>query len=92
MNQSMTIAVNLTKDVLEVPVGDAKGRIVERSRLSRTQFLRFFHNRPPGAVVRLELCLDECALMLARYSRSLPVCGDGNAACPSWSTRPHLFG
>lgn len=55
MEKSMTIAVDVAKDVLEVALADGKGHIVERARLSRAKFLRFFDNRVPCAVV-MEAC------------------------------------
>lgn len=75
MNQSMTIAVDLAKDVFEVAVGDARGRIVERARLSRSQFLRFFENRPvaeatSGASASLAMCTCACYLPTARVRYS----------------------
>jgi len=55
MEKSMTVAVDLAKDVFELAVADERGRIVERKRLSRSQFPRFFENRVPGCVI-LEAC------------------------------------
>lgn len=55
MEKSMTIAVDVAKDVFEVAVADEKSRIVERARLSRAKFPRFFDNRPACAVV-MEAC------------------------------------
>ena len=51
MTSSMTIAVDLAKTVFEIAVADSQWRIVERHRLSRSQFHRFFFNREPAAVV-----------------------------------------
>lgn len=55
MHTSMTIAVDLAKSVFEVAIADEHWRITERHRLSRSQFQRFFHNRPPATVV-MEAC------------------------------------
>ena len=55
MTSSMTIAVDLAKTVFEIAVADADWRIVERHRLSRSQFQAFFFNREPAMVV-MEAC------------------------------------
>ena len=55
MTSSMTIAVDLAKTVFEIAVADADWRIVERHRLSRSQFQTFFFNREPATVV-MEAC------------------------------------
>lgn len=39
---NVTIAVDLAKNVFEVAVSNAVGRITERKRLSRPQFERFW--------------------------------------------------
>jgi transposase len=50
-----TIAVDLAKTVFELAAADASGRIVERRRLSRSQFDRYFENRKRVHVV-MEAC------------------------------------
>jgi len=50
-----TIAVDLAKNVFELALADAHGKLAARRRLSRRQFERFFHNRPPCRVV-MEAC------------------------------------
>ncbi len=72
MEKSMTIAVDVAKDVFEVAMADEKGRIVERARLARAKFLRFFDNRPSCAVV-MEACgsAHHFARTLARLGHSL---------------------
>lgn len=50
-----TVAVDLAKNVYQVAVADANWRIIERHRLSRTQFERFFANRAVKLVV-MEAC------------------------------------
>lgn len=55
MQKSMTVAVDLAKDVFELAVADERGRIVERRRLTRSQFARFFENRESCCVL-LEAC------------------------------------
>ncbi|MFO1466595.1 MAG: IS110 family transposase [Steroidobacteraceae bacterium] len=50
-----TVAVDLAKNVFELAVADGQCRIIERARLSRGQFERWFHNRAVGRVV-MEAC------------------------------------
>ena len=50
-----TVAVDLAKNVFELAVADARWRIVERHRLSRSQFERWFANREVALVV-MEAC------------------------------------
>jgi transposase len=50
-----TVAVDLAKNVFELAVADGQGRIVERARLTRGQFARWFANRKVGLVV-MEAC------------------------------------
>lgn len=52
---SVIIAVDLAKQVFEVAVSEAPGRISERRRLSRPQFEKFWSQRPPCRVV-FEAC------------------------------------
>lgn len=51
----VTIAVDLAKNVFEVAVSAAAGRIQERRRMSRTQFEHFWSKREPCRVV-MEAC------------------------------------
>src|SRR5690625_846678 len=55
MSSSMTIAVDLAKSVFEIAIADSDWRIVERRRLSRSQFQCLFFNRQPATVV-MEAC------------------------------------
>ncbi len=41
-----TVAVDLAKTVFDLAISDEQGRLVERKRLSREGFARFFVNRP----------------------------------------------
>jgi transposase len=50
-----TVAIDLAKDVFELALADAHGRIIERKRLSRNAFPRCLTNRPPLRVV-MEAC------------------------------------
>jgi len=46
-----TVAVDLAKSVFEIAVADVHWKIVQRARLSRAQFERWFDNRDVGLVV-----------------------------------------
>jgi transposase len=50
-----TVAVDLAKNVFELAVADAQWRVLERARLTRTQFERWFQNRAVRLVV-MEAC------------------------------------
>jgi transposase len=50
-----TVAVDLAKNVFELAVADEKWQVVERARLTRAQFERWFQNRRIGVVV-MEAC------------------------------------
>lgn len=50
-----TVAVDLAKNVYQVAVANSEWRVVERHRLTRTQFERFFANRAVDLVV-MEAC------------------------------------
>lgn len=52
---STTIAIDLAKNVFELAVADERGTVVERKRLSRAQFIRYFDNRHVDRVV-MEAC------------------------------------
>ena len=52
---STTVAVDLAKNVFELAVADGQWRIVERHRLNRARFSRFFVHRPLCQVV-MEAC------------------------------------
>jgi transposase len=49
------VGVDLSKHVFELAVADERWQIVERARLSRSQFERWFANRTVGCVV-MESC------------------------------------
>jgi transposase len=51
----LVIAVDLAKDVFEIAVAKASGKILERRRMTRSQFERFWQTREPCAVV-MEAC------------------------------------
>jgi len=50
-----TVAVDLAKNVFELVVADGDWKIVERARLTRTQFERWFQNRDVRLVI-MEAC------------------------------------
>lgn len=50
-----TVAVDLAKSVFQLALADANWKIVERARLTRSQFERFFVNREVALVV-MEAC------------------------------------
>jgi len=50
-----TVAVDLAKNVFELAVADSHWKVIERSRLTRSQFERWFQNRHAGLVV-MEAC------------------------------------
>jgi transposase len=50
-----TVAVDLAKNVYELAVADERWKVVERARLTRGQFERWFQNRAVGLVV-MEAC------------------------------------
>lgn len=53
--QSTTIAADLAKNVIEIAVADASGKIVRRDRLSRSGFAQFLATSPVATVV-MEAC------------------------------------
>jgi transposase len=50
-----TVGIDLAKNVFEIALTDERGHIVERRRLSRARFDRFFVNRPACRIV-MEAC------------------------------------
>ncbi len=46
-----TVGVDLAKNVFEIALADERGHIVERQRLTRARFDRFFVNRPACRIV-----------------------------------------
>jgi transposase len=72
-----TVAVDLAKNVFELAVADAEWRIVERHRLNRARFARFFVHRPPCQVV-MEACGSALTTGLGGSSPRATPCG----SCP----------
>jgi len=52
---STTVAVDLAKNVFELAVADAEGKLEERLRLNRARFSSFFVHRAPCRVL-MEAC------------------------------------
>ena len=50
-----TVGVDLAKNVFEIALADERGHIVERQRLNRARFERFFNNRSACRIV-MEAC------------------------------------
>jgi transposase len=50
-----TVGIDLAKNVFEIALADERGHTVERQRLSRARFDRFFANRPACRIV-MEAC------------------------------------
>jgi transposase len=50
-----TVAVDLAKNAFEIAVAEQSGRVVEKARLTRSQFARWFDNRAVRLVV-MEAC------------------------------------
>jgi len=46
-----TVGIDLAKNVFEIALADERGHILERHRLSRARFDRFFANRAKCRVV-----------------------------------------
>jgi transposase len=77
-----TVGVDLAKNVFEIALADERGHIVERQRLSRARFDRFFTNRVSCRVVmeacgsahhharRLRSQGHEVVLLPAQYARA----------------------
>ena len=50
-----TVGIDLAKSVFEIALADERGHIIERQRLNRARFDRFFVNRPSCRIV-MEAC------------------------------------
>lgn len=85
MENHTLVAVDLAKNVFEVAISDAPGRVSLRKRLSRSQFARFFINLP-RATVLLEACGS--AHHWARYCQSH---GHQVVLLPPHAVRPYVL-
>jgi transposase len=81
---AMTIAVDLAKNVFEVAVADAKGRVQSRRRLSRTQFATFLRTQPPAHVV-----MEACGTS-HHWGRTAQACGHRVSLLPPHYVRPFV--
>jgi hypothetical protein len=72
-----TVAVDLAKSVYALAVADEHWKVLERARLTRRQFERWFHNRAVRLVV-MEACAT--AHYWARTLRARGVGGGGALA------------
>lgn len=50
-----TVSVDMAKSVFQLAVADASWRVIEKHRLTRTQFERWFANREVSLVI-MESC------------------------------------
>lgn len=81
---SVTVAVDLAKNVFELAVSNTAGRITERKRLSRAQFERFWADRLPCRVV-MEACASS-----HYWGRRLRSLGFEVALIPPHYVRPYV--
>jgi transposase len=81
---SITIAVDVAKSIFEVAVSDRPGRVVKRSRLSRSQFSRLLVTHPPATVL-MEAC--GTAHFWGRYAVAH---GHDVALLPPHAVRPYV--
>jgi transposase len=72
---NVTIAVDTAKNVFEIAISAAAGRIQERRRMTRHQFERFWSTREPCRVV-MEGCSG------SHYWAACAACS-GNSASPA---------
>ena len=79
-----TISVDVAKAVFELAVSDRPGRVVERHRLSRAAFLRFFAERKPATVL-LEACGSS-----HHWARQLQAAGHRVVLLPPHAVRPYV--
>ena len=81
-----TISVDVAKSVFELAVSDRPGRVVERHRLTRSAFLRFFAERRPTTVL-LEACGSA-----HHWGRELLAAGHRVTLLPPHAVRPYRQG
>src|SRR4051812_40119619 len=85
MQNDTLIAVDLAKSVFEIAVSQRPGKISERQRLRRDQFLAFFVNRP-AAIVIMEACGS------AHYwARAIERAGHKVVLLPPAQVRPYVL-
>lgn len=81
---SVTIAVDLAKNVFEIAVSPRPGQITERHRLTRARFERFWIDRPPARVV-----MEACATA-HHWGRHLQQLGFEVVLLPPHYVRPYV--
>ena len=84
-----TVGIDLAKNVFEIALADERRHIVERQRLTRARFDRFFGNLPPACIV-MEACgsAHHWARTLASQGQRLGCCRLSTCAPTSGATRP----
>jgi transposase len=86
MQNDTLIAVDLAKSVFEVAVSERPGKITQRCRLPRRQFVSFFSNRP-AAVVLMEACGSA-----HHWGRQITALGHRVVLLPPHHVRPYVRG
>ena len=86
MGNDTLIAVDLAKTVFEIGVAHRPGKIDERHRVSREQFLAFFVNRPVSTVV-MEACGSAHS-----WARKIQRLGHTVVLLPPRQVRPYVVG
>jgi transposase len=82
--QATTIAVDLGKNVFELALADESWQVIERHRLSRARFARFFVSRPSCRIV-----MESCGT--AHYwARRLVAAGHTVALLPAQYVRAYM--
>ena len=79
-----TVGVDLAKNVFEIALADQRGHIVERQRLSRARFDRFFVNRAACRIV-MEACGSA-----HHHARRLSSQGHDVILLPAQHARPYV--
>jgi len=86
MRNDTMIAVDLAKTVFEIAIAHRPGKIDERRRLPREQFLGFFVNRPSATVV-MEACGSAHS-----WARKIQQLGHAVVLLPPRQVRPYVVG
>jgi transposase len=79
-----TIGIDVAKSVFQLSLAARSGRIVERKRLSRTQFQRFLAQQPPAEIV-----MEACATA-HHWARTAREHGHDVALLPAQYVRPYV--
>lgn len=86
MSNDTLIAVDLAKTVFEIGVSHRPGKIDERRRVARDQFLSFFVNRPAATII-MEACGSAHA-----WARKIQALGHRVVLLPPRQVRPYVVG